>query len=46
MIDIELTGIDEISIKVQEDVKLKIGVTSDWDGLYPKDVEYTRRDPK
>jgi hypothetical protein len=36
MIDIELTGIDEISIKVQEDVKLKIGVTSEWDGLYKK----------
>lgn len=36
MIDIELTGIDEIRIKVQEDVKLKIGVASDWDGLYRK----------
>lgn len=36
MIDIELTGIDEIKIKVLEDVKLKIGVASDWDGVYRK----------
>ncbi len=36
MIDIELTGIDEIKIKVLEDVKLKIGVASDWDGIYRK----------
>jgi len=36
MIDIELTGIDEIKIKVLENVKLKIGVASDWDGTYRK----------
>lgn len=36
LIDIELTGIDEIRIKVLEDVKLKIGVASDWDGVYRK----------
>lgn len=36
LIDIELTGIDEIKIKVQEDVKLKIGVASNWDGTYRK----------
>jgi hypothetical protein len=36
LIDIELTGIDEIRVKVQEDVKLKIGVDSDWDGVYRK----------
>lgn len=36
MMDIELTGIDEIKIKVLEDVKLKIGVASDWDGVYRK----------
>lgn len=36
MMDIELTGIDEIKIKVLEDVKLKIGVASDWDGIYRK----------
>lgn len=36
MIDIELTGIDEIKIKILEDVKLKIGVASDWDGIYRK----------
>ncbi len=35
-IDIELTGIDEIKIKIQEDVKLKIGVASNWDGTYRK----------
>lgn len=31
-----LTGIDEISIKLQEDVKLKIAVESDWSGTYRK----------
>ncbi len=36
LIDIELTGIDEIRIKILEDVKLKIGVASDWDGVYKK----------
>lgn len=36
LIDIELTGIDEIKIKVLEDVKLKIGVASNWDGTYRK----------
>lgn len=36
MIDIELTGIDEIRVNVQEDVRLKIGVASDWDGVYRK----------
>lgn len=36
LIDIELTGIDEISVKVLDDVKLKIGVDSDWDGVYRK----------
>ncbi len=36
MIDIEVTSIDEIKIKIQEDVKLKIGVASDWDGQYRK----------
>jgi len=36
MIDIELTGIDEIRLKVLEDVKLKIGVASNWDGVYRK----------
>lgn len=36
LIDIELTGIDEIRVKVFEDVRLKIGVASDWDGNYRK----------
>lgn len=36
LIDIELTGIDEIRLKILEDVKLKIGVASDWDGVYRK----------
>lgn len=36
LIDIELSGADEIRIKIQEDVKLKIGVASDWDGVYRK----------
>jgi hypothetical protein len=36
LIDIELTGIDEIRIKILEDVKLKIGVASEWDGIYRK----------
>lgn len=36
LIDIELTGIDEIKLKVMEDVRLKIGVASDWDGIYRK----------
>lgn len=36
LIDIELSAADEIRIKVQEDVQLKIGVASDWDGLYRK----------
>jgi hypothetical protein len=35
-IDIELSGLDEISVRIQEDVKLKIGVASDWDGIYRK----------
>ena len=36
LINIELTGIDEIKISILEDVKLKIGVASDWDGVYRK----------
>lgn len=36
LIDIELTGIDEIRVRVLEDVKLKIGVASDFDGVYRK----------
>lgn len=36
LIDVELSATDEIRIKVQEDVKLKIGVASDWDGVYRK----------
>ncbi len=36
LIDIELSAADEIRIKIQEDVKLKIGVASDWDGIYRK----------
>lgn len=36
LIDIELTGIDEIRLKVVEDVKLKIAVASAWDGIYRK----------
>lgn len=36
LIDIELTGIDEIRMKVVEDVKLKITVASSWDGIYRK----------
>ncbi len=38
-IDIELSGLDEISIRIQEDVKLKIGVASDWDGTYRKKTD-------
>jgi len=36
LIDVELSAADEIRMKIQEDVKLKIGVASDWDGLYRK----------
>lgn len=36
LIDIELVGIDEIKIKVIEDVNLKITVASEWDGYYKK----------
>jgi hypothetical protein len=36
LIDVELTGADEIRVNIQEDVRLKIGVASDWDGVYRK----------
>ncbi len=36
LIDVEMSAADEIRIKVQEDVQLKIGVASDWDGNYRK----------
>jgi len=36
LIDIELTGIDEIKLTVMDDVRLNIGVASDWDGIYRK----------
>ncbi len=36
LIDLELTGIDEIRVRIIEDVRLKIGVASDWDGVYRK----------
>ncbi len=36
LINIELTGIDEIKVKILEDVKLKIAAPSDWDGVYRK----------
>ena len=36
-IDIELTGVDEINIRVIDDIaRLKIGVSSNWDGSYRK----------
>lgn len=40
-IDIELTGIDEIRVKVIEDVQLKITVASSWDGIYRKKSLYS-----
>lgn len=43
-IDIELTGIDEITVRVIEDVaRLKIGASSNWDGMYRK-ISDTIRD--
>jgi hypothetical protein len=33
-IDIELQSLDSIRIKVFEDVRLKIGVSASWDGVY------------
>jgi len=35
-IDIELESLDSIRIRVQEDVRLKIGVNNTWDGSYCK----------
>jgi hypothetical protein len=35
-IDIELESLESIRIKVQEDVRLKIGVNNTWDGSYCK----------
>jgi hypothetical protein len=35
-IDIELDSLESIRIRVQEDVRLKIGVNNTWDGLYVK----------
>ena len=35
-IDIELESLDSIRIRVQEDVRLKIGVNNTWDGSYFK----------
>ena len=36
-IDIELTGVDEVNIRVIDDIaRLKIGVSSNWDGAYRK----------
>lgn len=39
-IEIELKGIDEIRLKVVEDVaRLKIGTASNWDGMYRKKTD-------
>ena len=35
-IDIKLSGIDEITVRISEDVKLKIMVESVWNGTYKK----------
>ena len=36
-IDIELTGVDEINIRVVDNIaRIKIGVSSNWDGVYRK----------
>jgi hypothetical protein len=35
-IDIELESLESIRIRVQEDVRLKIGVNNTWDGSYSK----------
>ncbi len=41
LIDIEIIGVDEIKIRVTDDVRLKIGVGSMWDGTYRKLKNFT-----
>lgn len=41
LIDIEITGTGEIRIRVTDDVRLKIGVGSIWDGSYRKLKDFT-----
>lgn len=36
MVDIELQSIDSIRIKTFEDIRLKIGISGRWDGIYRK----------
>jgi len=47
-IDIELTGIDEITVRVIDDIaRLKIGISSNWDGTYRKiknSIRETKKD--
>lgn len=45
LIDLELIGLDEVRVKVLEDVRLKIGVASDWDGVYRKMSSQTVMNP-
>lgn len=46
-LDIELTGVDEVAIRVIDDIaRLKIGVSSNWDGTYRKLNNTVRTVPK
>jgi hypothetical protein len=36
LIDIELTSMDSIRVRVSEDVRMNIGTSAQWDGLYRK----------
>ncbi|MDR0628159.1 MAG: pallilysin-related adhesin [Treponema sp.] len=45
-LDIELESLDRIRVRVSEDVRLKIGVNTSWDGSYRKAGMVEKPDPE
>jgi flagellar motor protein MotB len=45
-LDIELESLDRIRVRVSEDVRLKIGVNTSWDGSYRKAGIVEKSDPE
>jgi hypothetical protein len=42
----ELESLDNLRIRVTEDVKLKIGINASWDGIYRKAESFEKREAK
>ncbi|MDR3114042.1 MAG: pallilysin-related adhesin [Treponema sp.] len=45
-LDIELESLDSIGVRVSEDVRLKIGINTSWDGSYRKADMVEKADPE